>query len=270
MSFLRGLTALLERDWAEHLSYKASVLVDAGVALAHVVTYFFISRLLPAGASPYLARYGGSYFPFALIGIAFAQYHRAALSGLSSALAREQDGGTLELIWLSPAGLPGVLAAGWLWEFFWVTARVALYLAAGAILFGVDFSRASFTSAAATLFLTMSSLAGLGLMSAGFLLVYKRGDPVSYLLDGATRLLSGVYFPVALLPAWLAVASKALPFTFALEALRRAILEGAGLRGLGLELGVLAGWTVVALPLGLWLFGKAVERARRDGSLALR
>lgn len=40
--------------------------------------------------------------------------------------------------------------------------------------------------------------------------------------------LGGVYFPVQLLPSWLGQIAQWLPLTFALEALRQAVLQGAG------------------------------------------
>jgi ABC-2 type transport system permease protein len=80
----------------------------------------------------------------------------------------------------------------------------------------------------------------------------------------ALILFSGAYFPVSVLPGFLRHVSEALPVTWSLDVLRSALLSNEidGLRLAGI-------WAAVAvlLPLALVLFRRALDRARRDGSL---
>jgi ABC-2 type transport system permease protein len=80
--------------------------------------------------------------------------------------------------------------------------------------------------------------------------------------------LGGVYYPVNVLPSWLNVIGQLLPLTHALELLRRSLLNGEGFAQLGGELAILAGLTLVLLPLGLLACQLAIRVARTDGSLS--
>jgi ABC-2 type transport system permease protein len=72
---------------------------------------------------------------------------------------------------------------------------------------------------------------------------------------------------VEVLPGWLQILARLFPLTYSLEAMRRALLAGAGLPGLGREIAVLSGFAIALLPLSLLAFRQAVRQAKRDGSL---
>jgi ABC-2 type transport system permease protein len=116
--------------------------------------------------------------------------------------------------------------------------------------------------------LTVVALSSIGILSASFIMVFKRGNPINFLIGSLSTLLSGVYYPVTVLPAWLQVAARFFPLTYSLEAMRRAVLTGAPLSALLREVLLLAAFAILLLPLGLLAFRYAVRQARRDGSLA--
>jgi ABC-2 type transport system permease protein len=66
-------------------------------------------------------------------------------------------------------------------------------------------------------------------VSASYLLLFKRGNPAKWLLIGLWGIAGGMLFPVSILPDWLQVEAKLNPMTPALNALRAALLGGAGL-----------------------------------------
>lgn len=267
MAFLRKAYAFLKRDKIEAMSYKASFLMQLLSVLTQSLTFFFVARLFDASGSMYLQRYGGEYFPFVLVGLAFSGYQTAAMNSLSSALSREQGTGTLEAIMMTPTQLETVMLAGSFWNLIWTSVKVAVYLVLGACLFGVNFSNVHFFSVCLSILLTLSSLAGLGLISAGFILVFKRGDPVGYIFNGISRLLGGVYFPVAVLPLGVQKISFLIPLTYALEAFRKTMLQGAAPHELGHEFLVLLIFSLSLFPAGYCFFKWAVNRAKKDGSL---
>ena len=260
--------AFLKRDLLESLSYRVPFLMDFFAILANTLIFFFIAKLFGGGASPYLGRYGGDYFPYVLIGIALAGYQSTALHSSALGIHRELGNGTLEAILLTPTRLSTVMISSSLWNFLFTSLRVIAYLLVGVCVFHVDLSHANFLAAALTLLLTMTSLSGLGIVSAGFILVFKRGDPVGQLMSGASRLLAGVYFPIDLLPHWSHRISFLIPLSHSLEAMRRAVLNGDGIWLLRSELTLLFGLSILLFPISLLFFGWAAQRAKKEGSLA--
>ncbi|MBN1689278.1 MAG: ABC transporter permease [Candidatus Omnitrophica bacterium] len=268
--FLHKIWAIFKRDLTENLSYKSSFFFDLAGILASMLTFFFIAQLFGPQASPYLEKYGGDYFPFVLIGLAMAGYQMTGLNSFAGALSREIHDGTLEAILITPTSLNTLVLSGALWSFLSTSVRLIIYLVLGIFLFNVDISGMNAEAAVISIFLTITSLAGLGIISAGFLLVFKQGSPVSFVLNGVSKLLAGVYFPIAVLPAWLHNFSYCIPLTHSLEAMRGAILNGKDITALANELIILTLFSLVLLPAGMMYFSWAVRKAKRDGSLVLR
>lgn len=263
---LRKAWAFIRRDFTEATSYRLAFVFQLFSIVLVVLTFFFISRLLGEAASPYLQQYGGDYFAFALIGLALARYTGVALNSFASNISRAQSTGTLEALLVTQTGASTIILSSSLYTYLWATLDVFVYLVGGALL-GVDLSRANVPATLLALGLTTICFSSLGIIAASFIIVFKRGDPVTWLMSNASSLLGGAYFPVSVLPNWLQPLSMLLPTTYALQAIRMALLQGASFAQLSGDLIVLAVFALLLLPASLASFRHAVRRAKIDGSL---
>lgn len=264
---LRKPFAFLKRDILINASYKWSFLFDLCSIAFSVLTFFFIAKLFGAKATAYLTDYGGDYFPFVLIGIAFSGYLSAAMGSFLQTIAEEQSYGTLEAIILSPTRIPTMLICGSIWNFVFSSLRVIVYLVLGWLFFGFDLSKVNLGAAIVTLLLTIISFSSLGILSASFVLVFKRGDPINWLFSGFSRFFGGVYFPITILPAWMQHISYFLPVTYSLEAMRKSLILGASTRNLLPQISALLIFCLTFLPLSILCFKFAIKKAKKDGSL---
>jgi ABC-2 type transport system permease protein len=80
--------------------------------------------------------------------------------------------------------------------------------------------------------------------------------------------LSGVLYPVSVLPDWLRAIGRLLPLTHALAVLRGALLVGASPGALADSFIALLLFAGVLAPVGAGVFAFALRRARVDGSLS--
>jgi ABC-2 type transport system permease protein len=259
--------AFVVRDFRIEWSYRVQFLLHATTILASILLFYFLAALIDPAASPHLAPYGGEYFPFVLIGIALNGYLGVGLSGFANRIREAQTTGTFEAMLMTPTGPVTIAGYSTLWDFLFTSVQVALYLILGVTAFGVRLGGADWLAAGVALILAIASFAGLGLVAAAFIVVLKRGNPVAAAVQALTALLGGVFYPISILPEWLQVLSRLLPGTYALDAVRRSLLEGEGLAEISGDLGVLALFAVVLVPLGLWLFRLAVRRAMVEGTL---
>jgi ABC-2 type transport system permease protein len=154
------------------------------------------------------------------------------------------------------------------WNLIIATADMAIYLLLGAFAFGIDFRSVNIFSALIVLFLTMISFGSLGIFSASFIIIFKRGNPLGWVLSGLEGLIGGVYFPVTVLPAWLQAVANLLPITYAVRAFQLSVYKGYNVPQLAREIGMLALFCAAFLPLSVFAFRLALDKARRDGSLA--
>ncbi len=232
-----------------------------------MAVFYYIAQLLGTSAAPYLTAYGGDYFSFVLIGIAFAAYFSVGLSSFSSRLRQSQTTGTLEAMLATPTSLSAIILSSSLWDYLLTTLRVLVYLIIGGLFMGVNLGKGNYPAALLILLLTVTSFSSLGIIAASFIMVLKRGDPITWLFSVVSGLLGGVYFPVAIMPGWMQGFSKLLPITYALEAMRLALLQGATLHELLPEILALSIFSVILLPISLFSFRYAVRLAKVDGSL---
>jgi ABC-2 type transport system permease protein len=95
----------------------------------------------------------------------------------------------------------------------------------------------------------------------------EKGLQMAYIVQAVVLLVSGVYYPVSVLPGWMQVLSTISPATYVIRGMRSALMDGADLGALWPELWPALVVGVLSIPIGLRLF-VAVERyAKRTGRL---
>jgi ABC-2 type transport system permease protein len=259
--------AFLKRDLSTALSYRLSFILRIFGIFFSVASFYFLSRLFGGAMVSQLEEYGGDYFSFVLIGLAFTGYLGLSLSNFSSSIRQGQMTGTLEIMLLSPTRLSVILLSSSLWSYLETTVNVVIYLIVGALIFGFSVSEANFLTALVVLILSVASFSGFGILSAAIVLVVKQGDPIAWLMGGASSLLAGVYYPITVLPDWLTPISHIIPLTYALDAMRLAMLKGYSLYEVRFDVLVLLGFALVLTPLSFLVFRQALKRAKKEGSL---
>ena len=175
--------------------------------------------------------------------------------------------GTLEALLVTQTEIPTIVFSSSIYSFIWASLRVAVYLIMGAFIFGVNLGNANLAGAFIMLFLTIISFCSLGIISASFIMVLKKGDPVGWLFTGVSGLLGGLYYPISVLPDWLQTLSYLLPVTYALEGMRMAVLKGYSLTELLPNVLALLVFSIIMLPFSMLAFKFAVRKAKKDGTL---
>jgi len=260
-------TAFLKRDFSLAVSYRLSFIMQLSGIFISVTAFYFLSKLFGAALVPQLQEYGGDYFSFVLIGLAFSGYLNLSLSGFSQSIREGQMMGTLEIMLASPTRLSSILISSILWPYLLMTLNVIIYLVFGVFVFNVDVSNANFLASVVILIPAIASFSGIGILSAAVVLLVKKGDPVAWFYGSLSGLLAGVFYPISVLPGWLEPLSRVLPMTYALDAMRLAMLRGYSLYQIRGDIFALVGFTLILTPLAFMVFRKALKRAKMEGSL---
>lgn len=258
------LLAFLKRDFLSETSYRLAFLLQVGGLVFTLLAFYFMTKMMDPGAA---GLDGIPPFQYLLIGLAFQIYFSTALYSFSAKIRNEQLLGTLEAMLVSPTPTSIVIFSSAAWDFTYGAVRVLLYLGFAVLLFGVTFHTAGLGALALGVVLTLLSSAGLGILSASFILYFKRGDPINFVLSSATTLLGTVFFPVEQLPQWLQPVSKLVPLTWSLRIVRGTLLQGLRFSDLRTEFTMLGWMTLLLLPLGLLCSRFAIRRAKREGNL---
>ena len=137
-----------------------------------------------------------------------------------------------------------------------------------ALFFELDLSRANLAGAGAVILAGSLSLIAIGIVASILPLLYpERGAQMTNVVEASFLLISGVYYPISVLPEWMQVIAQVSPVTFVLDGTRAAVLDGAPIADLWQYILPLLLIGAVALPLGLRLFRAAESYAKRTGRL---
>jgi ABC-2 type transport system permease protein len=263
--FLRRLCAFISRDFKLAVSYKVDFFMKIFSVLIAVISFYFLSRLMVGKVSSAFPEWDDPFLTW-LTGFPFLAYFMTGFSSLANAIREEQKQGTLESLLLTPISIPTLIVCSSAWDLIQVTITSFLYFFFGWIFFDAHF-KGSFPLAILFLVLTTLVLASLGILSASFAMVFKRGDPFALVLGTGSALFSGVLFPTQLLGSQIGVISKLLPTTYGLYGIRRVLILGESISQVREPLIILLLFLVVLLPFSLWVFERAILRAKREGSL---
>lgn len=265
----RRVRAFVVRDFQLAVSYRLEFFLRILTILITVTTFFFISQIFVGKTNIPFSQWRDPLVAW-ITGFAVLSYFMTGFSSLANAIRSEQAQGTLESVLLTPINLPTVILSSSAWDFVQQTINSFLYLFFGWLFFDVHY-QGNILLALLFLVLTTLVLACIGILSASFAMVFKRGDPFSILLGTGSALFSGVLFPTQLLSLYggrvLGSIPRLLPTTYGLDGIRSVLIEGRGLMEVREPLIVLLCFLIVLLPFSLWVFSRAVRQAKREGSL---
>jgi len=264
---LRILWAFLWRDIHNEMSYRLAFFLELFGILPAVLLFFFLSKLFGDMIPGPLSEYGGKYFPFVLIGIAAQNYLSLSLRSFASSIRESQVSGTLEAVLTTPVPLPVFLLGSSLYPFVLNAFRILIYLVVGNLFFGAGLDWRQWPALLVVLMLTVTAISGLGIFSASFTVLFKKGDPLNWVFSVGSWLLGGVYYPVSVLPGWLQKISDFIPMTHTLESFRLILLGHRDLYAVAGHLFALGLWSLMVLPLSLVCFRYALNQARIKGNL---
>ncbi len=260
--------AFIKKDFQNVASYKLALCLNFFSIFIGILSYFFIDKLFGQKIVPHLAEFGVNYFAYILLSMAFYGYIGVGMGSFTNQIRNEQLLGTLEATLLTPTKVSTILFSMALWNLILASLDVMVYILLGVFLFKLNFSNVNILSSLVILFLTIISFSGLGILAACFIMIFKRGNPIGGVITGIEGLISGVYFPVSILPGWLQTVAMFFPITYAIRAIELAVWQGYAVSQLYREILALVLFSLLLLPLSLVLFRYSLRKARQDGSLA--
>jgi ABC-2 type transport system permease protein len=205
---------------------------------------------------------------YLLAGALLWSYLSLVFMEVAAAIAWERWEGTIEYTFMAPVRRVTHLLGICVFALLYGTLRSALVAVAVVALFHLDLTHADLGAAFLVLLASTVPLVGLGIFTSILpLLSPEKGEQMTFAVQGLILLVSGVYYPLTVLPPPLQLLGRLSPLTYTLQGVRACLLQG---RGAGAELPVIAlllGMGAVLIPAGLATFGRAERRAKRLGLL---
>ncbi len=258
----------LKRGLLTTLSYKTSLVLSLLGSFIGIIQFTLMGNFLAAGNTfPLIHQYGGNLLSYLVLGSSFSSFLGVSLNSFQSTIRNEQQMGTLENLLVTGVSLEKAVIYSASWNYIWTIINVGILLFIIIVFFNIQVS-INYMSLVIILVLTILSVSGIGMMSAGIIMVTKQGDPINWVFGILTGLFSGVMFPVELLPSFFQHLSYLLPTTYALHGLRMALLRNSSPSDLASVIVLLLLFTIILFPSGIFVFKWGCNRAKRNGSLS--
>jgi ABC-2 type transport system permease protein len=204
-----------------------------------------------------------------LIGAVVWAYLGILFEFLMETVAWERWEGTIEYTFMAPLSRAMHLAGQGVFAIAYGLLRaVFLFTVCAFLFFDLSMPNAQFFPAFVVLVVASISFIGIGMMMSVLPLISpEKGTQLGFVAQGTLLVVSGVYYPVSVLPEWMQWIAKVSPATYALAGIRKAILEGKGMSAMWDDIWPLLVIGVVSIPVGLWVFGRGEQYAKRHGKL---
>jgi len=258
---LIGLYGVVERNLYLTRRYLLWDLAFLLWTVANTLTIVFIARgvgVSPAARNELETKLLVGGVIWAFLGIIFEI--------VTETVAWERWEGTIEYTFMAPVSRPVHLIGMGVYAVIYGMVRAALVFVAVVAFIGIHLSSPNYGAVVAIIAIASISFIGVGMMTAVLPLVSpEKGMQLGFVAQGLMLVVSGVYYPVSVLPEWMQWISKISPATYALRGARSSILDGAGLAWADVWPLLVIG--VVSIPLGLAVFKAGERYAKKYGKL---
>jgi ABC-2 type transport system permease protein len=260
-SELIGLGGIVERNVYLTKRYFLWDVAFMVWTIANTLTIVFIARAVhvsPAQENRLATQLLVGAVIWAFLGIIF--------EFVTETVAWERWEGTIEYTFMAPISRTMHLFGMGAFAVLYGLIRATILFFVVAAFIGIHMPDANFGAALALLAIASFSFLGIGMMTSVLPLISpEKGAQLGFVAQGMMLVVSGVYYPVSVMPEWMQWLAKISPATYALRGCRASIVDGAGLAWANVWPLLLI--ALVAIPLGIWIFSVGERYAKKHGKL---
>ncbi len=210
----------------------------------------------------------GFLITYLMIGTLVWRFLASIFNNISEMIAWERWEGTIEYTFMAPVRRYNQMLGQTIFAIVYSFLFTVVIGAVVAAFFKLDLSDADFASATLILLVGSMSFVGIGVVASILPLLYpERGAQMTNIVQAFFLLVSGIYYPVSVLPTWLQYLAKISPATYVLEGMRSALLPGTVEHEPLHYVWPLLLMGVIMLPLGIFFFQRAERYTKRTGKL---
>lgn len=205
---------------------------------------------------------------YLLVGTLIWSYLSVVFDSISEMITWERWEGTIEYTFMAPVSRSTHMIGTTLFAVAYGIFRTLITLGVVTFFFQINLEKANLAGAMLLLLIGSVSFIGFGIVAAVLPLLFpERGSQMTHVIEALLLLISGIYYPISVLPDWLQTVSMLSPATYVLDAMREAILHGKSTVELLPYAWPLLVMGVITIPFGLLVFGIVERFAKRTGRL---
>jgi ABC-2 type transport system permease protein len=264
----RAMYAIFERSWNLTRRYWVWQLTWLVYNIVNALAVTFIGASAPLITGKPLNT--GPLILYLLIGSSVWSYLSITFEGVADLITTERWEGTIEYTFMAPISRFTYLIGGSWYAIAHGLLLTFVQLIVVASFFHLDLSQANYATAVFILLVGSISFIGIGIAASVLPLLFtERGLQMSYIVRAILLLVSGVYYPIDVLPGWMRPLAGISPATYVLKGLRAGLQHNQSIWSPEIWSYtwplIIAG--IVSVPVGVYIFKIAERYAKRTGKL---
>ena len=265
---LRASYAFVERNLNLVKRYWTWELVWMVYSIANSLSVSFIGlgmEYLSGGSSNVDGRFLVLYL---VIGTLVWRYLSTVFYWITELISIERWEGTIEYTLMAPIRRLTHMSGQTIFAVVYGLFFTGVILGVTVLIFDINLAGANLWGGTLMLLSGCLSFVGISVMASTLPLLFpERGAQMTHIVIAMLLLVSGVYYPIEVLPDFLQKMAVFSPATYVLEGVRHALLDGTSILGLWQYMWPALAMGVVLIPAGLWVFDQAERYAKRTGKL---
>ncbi|MBA2287836.1 MAG: ABC transporter permease, partial [Ktedonobacteraceae bacterium] len=207
---------------------------------------------------------------YLLIGTSVWSYLSVTFDGVTDIINMERWEGTIEHTFMAPISRFTHMVGSCMYAVAHGLLFTFIQLIVIGLFFHLNLGHINYLTVIFMLLVGSISFIGFGIGAAVLPLLYtEKGMQMSFIVRAIILLVSGVYYPITVLPLWMQPLAHISPATYVLEGLRAAVLDNQVIWSPQIWSNtwplIITG--IVSIPLSVYIFGIAERYAKRTGRL---
>lgn len=266
---LRVLRAVFVKDFKQSLRHPGQLTLIFLLPFLFTIMVGATGSFL--GGSSSAANFEGKtgtpdFFVYQILGGCVWILSWMILDKVGTSVREERIRGTLEQTYLAPVSRVLILASSALVNYVTSVMAFVAVIAVSTFVF-VPGSALGLVAAFLVLSLGLVPLFGISFVFAGLVIRFREPYAFVNIVNLLFSILIGTFYPVTILPLWAQAASRALPQTYSIEAMRSILLANASLVSLFGTFIVLGTMALAYPTLGYFVFKRFLDREAVKGDL---
>jgi ABC-2 type transport system permease protein len=220
-------------------------------AQAYMVPYSVTSQGVVSGST--------SYFEFIAPGMMMLTVMMSVMTGLPGAITQEREMGTLDGVMVAPINRLSIILGKTLAQMARGLLQGVIILVLAMALFGVTI-QGNILLVFGLLLLGVYSFVGLGITLTSIAKDQETATMIMTTVMFPMMFLSGIFFPIKMMPGFMQTISSFLPLTYASDAMRKVMVLGSDVTQIGADLAIMVVFGAVMLAIAVPLFKKMMTR----------
>ncbi|MEF3280307.1 MAG: ABC transporter permease [Elusimicrobiota bacterium] len=263
---IKEIFYLIKKNILIEKNYKFTLISNLFSLSLTLLIFYFINSYFKYEVERYLKSFDINYFSYVFVSFLVFNYS-GGNSTINQRINFDISSGVFEFIISNKSIIISYLISLIIYSFLLSSIEAVLYYLIVCQFDLIKISSVNIMALITTLIISVLIFSSIAFLSSSFVVLFKKGDIISFFIAIFESIFGGVYFPTQLLPEKIRIISDFIPLNYSIKAFQKIFYSQANLVDISAEIKILIAFLIFLFPISLYLFSKSIEISKRMGNL---